>query len=100
MPICCSRGGARIPVDTGTGINPVAIVVGIAGYLVARSELIDASLIRPIVVVILPCVIYAMAMEIVARFWAPASAAINAATMKDRYDALEVNRELLTEEKV
>ena len=60
----------------------MVIVVGIAGYLVARSELIDASLIRPIVVVILTGVVYAMAMEIVAGFWAPASDAINAATMK------------------
>jgi nucleobase:cation symporter-1, NCS1 family len=82
------------------GINPVAIAVGIAGYLVARSELIDASLIRPLVVVILTGAVYAIAMGIAARFWRPARDAIDAATIKDRYDALEVNRELLAEEQV
>lgn len=79
------------------GINPVAIGVGLVGYLLARSEIISASLIRPLAVVVITGVLYVIAMKIVASFWKPAADAIDYEAMKDQYDLMELNRKLLAE---
>lgn len=79
------------------GINPVAIGVGILGYLLARSELISVSLIPPLAVMIITGVAYYIAMKVVASFWKPAADAIDHAAMKDEYDLMQVNRDLLAE---
>lgn len=79
------------------GINPIAVVVGILGYLLARTELISESLIRPLVVVVLTGVVYFIAMKVAASFWMPARASFNHEAMRDDYDVLEINRSILAD---
>lgn len=79
------------------GVNPIAVVVGVLGYVVARSELIGVSLIRPLFVVVATGLVYAAAMAVAARVWAPARDAIRHTAMKDEYDPVEIDRRLLAE---
>lgn len=81
-------------------INPVAIVVGVLGYLVARSDLIGISVLRPLMVVVLTGAVYWIAMKIVASIWAPARDAIDHEKMKDSYNAVEIDRHLIAENTV
>ena len=81
------------------GVNPVAIIVGLAGYAIARSDVISESLIRPMAVVVITGAAYAAAMLIVARFWAPARDAIDYESMQDRYDPFEIDRQLLADKR-
>lgn len=78
------------------GINPVAMVVGLVGYLVARSDIIDDSLIRPLAVMVLTGFLYTLAMKIVASFWKPAADAISYQNMLDEYDSLAITRAILS----
>lgn len=77
------------------GVNPIAIVVGLAGYVLARSEVISESLIRPMAVVVITGAAYAAAMLIASRFWTPAREAIDHDRMQEHYDPIEINREIL-----
>lgn len=77
------------------GVNPIAVVVGLGGYLLARSDEISESLIRPLAVVILTGLVYSVAMLVAARLWAPARDAIDHQAMADEYDPLEIDRRLL-----
>ena len=77
------------------GVNPVAVVVGVLGYLLARSDLIGTALIRPLAVVVITGAAYAVAMAVVARVWAPARDSIAHEAMKDHYDPVEIDRDLV-----
>jgi purine-cytosine permease-like protein len=77
------------------GVNPIAIVVGVGGYLVARSEILSTSLIRPLAVVVITGAVYAVAMALAARIWPPARDAIDHENMQDSYDPVEIDRRLV-----
>ena len=77
------------------GVNPIAIVVGVGGYLVARSEILSTSLIRPLAVVVITGAVYAVAMAFAARIWPPARDAIDHENMQDSYDPVEIDRRLV-----
>jgi nucleobase:cation symporter-1, NCS1 family len=78
-------------------INPVAIVVGLAGYALAHAEFVTQALIKPLFVMVVTGIAYAIAMKIVASFWPPAHDAIDYEAMKDEYDLFELDRSLLAE---
>ena len=77
------------------GVNPIAIVIGVAGYFVASSQVIPANWMTEVSVAILTGLVYAGAMKVAAQFWAPARDSFDYASMKDHYDEFEVNEQLL-----
>ena len=83
-----------------SSINPIAIIVALFGYLLARSDIVSQSLLRPLLVVVFTGAVYAVAMIVVARFWPPARDAIDHEAMKDRYDSMDIDRHLLAEQAV
>lgn len=77
------------------GINPIAIVVGIMGYLLARSLVIPVTMLSEIAVVILTGAVYAIVMTMAARFWTPAKESIDYRAMKDEYDVMDLDEALI-----
>jgi len=76
------------------GINPVAILVGIGGYLLARSTVLPEEVLPQLAAVVITGVAYAVVMVVVARFWAPARASFAHDEMRDEYDALAIDAAL------
>jgi len=69
-------------------------------YLARRDllrEFVSQALIKPLFVMVVTGIVYAVAMKIVASFWPPARDAIDYEAMKDEYDLFELDRSLLAE---
>jgi len=77
------------------GINPIAVIVSLAGYLVATNDIIPGAWMTEVVIAIVSGAVYAVAMKLAAQVWAPAAEAIDHETMLDEYDEIELGRVLL-----
>jgi purine-cytosine permease-like protein len=77
------------------GINPVAVVVGVLGYIAARSQIIPTVWLTELSIAVLTGLAYACVMKVVARWWQPARDSFDHAAMLDVYDELDLDEQLL-----